>query len=72
MFLSLGASVVKLDGSAHEAELAEAKGLAVHAWSRLFALEAEAARSGLKELKAEAKRERAELESYRVDFKKAK
>jgi S-methylmethionine-dependent homocysteine/selenocysteine methylase len=105
MFLSLGADCIKIAGTAHDAELAEAKGIAASRWEQLLNLEAqipreeanlavlergrvadstdefagpelrakkdrdhrdrvEARRAGIKGLREEAKRVRAELESY--------
>jgi hypothetical protein len=40
MWLTLGADVLKLVGTAHDAELAEAKGLAAHRWNVLLNQEA--------------------------------
>lgn len=39
MFLSLGADCIKVTGSRHDAELAEARGLATHRWSQLLGME---------------------------------
>jgi hypothetical protein len=39
MFLSLGSDVVKIAGTAHDSELAEAKGLAAGRWYRQLDLE---------------------------------
>lgn len=113
LWLSLGPDVLKVAGNNHDAELAEAKGLAAHRWSVLLDQEAQVQRDetalgarpkqrpsqpsddsvpdrtlskwnaawegdtkGLREqlvaLKQEAARERKELESYRVDFKKGR
>jgi hypothetical protein len=44
LFLGLGADCVKLDGSRHDAEWAEAKALAAHRWSRLLDLEGQVQR----------------------------
>jgi hypothetical protein len=44
MFLSLGSDVVKIGGTAHDSELAEAKGLAAGRWMRLHDWEAEVVR----------------------------
>jgi hypothetical protein len=42
MWLTLGADVVKVAGTAHDSELAEAKGLAAWRWSRLLDMESQA------------------------------
>lgn len=39
MWLSLGPDVLKLDGSRHDAELAEARGLAMNRWGALLGME---------------------------------
>lgn len=39
MWLSLGSDVLKLDGSRHDQELMEARGLAMHRWSALLGME---------------------------------
>jgi hypothetical protein len=39
MWLSLGADVLKLEGTRHDQELAEAKGLAAYRWSQLLQME---------------------------------
>lgn len=44
MFLSLGADVVKLAGTAHDAELIEARGLAAYRWEQLLGMEAQVGR----------------------------
>jgi hypothetical protein len=36
MFLSLGPDVMKIDGTRHDAELAEAKASAAHRWGQLL------------------------------------
>jgi hypothetical protein len=41
MWLSLGSDVMRLDGTRHDAELAEAKGLASARWNRLVAMESQ-------------------------------
>ena len=105
MFLSLRAGCIEIAGSAHDKELAEAKGLAAYRWDQLLAFEAqiprdeatlavlelgrgadagdqwapekliahkdaahreriESERAAIRELKAQTKAERKELESY--------
>jgi protein-disulfide isomerase-like protein with CxxC motif len=41
MFLALGSDCIKIAGTAHDAELAEAKGLAAARWNQLLELEAQ-------------------------------
>ena len=41
MFLSLGADCTKIAGTAHDAELAEAKGIAASRWEQLLGMEAQ-------------------------------
>jgi hypothetical protein len=45
MFLALGADVIKIaEGTRHDAELAEARGLAAHRWNQLLSMEAQVER----------------------------
>lgn len=44
MWLTLGPDVLKLDGTRHDAELAEAKSLAMTRWSALTSMESQAQR----------------------------
>lgn len=44
MWLTLGSDVLKLDGTRHDAELAEARGLAAYRWNQLLGMEAQAQR----------------------------
>jgi hypothetical protein len=44
MWLSLGSDVTKLEGTRHDAELAEAKGIAAARWNQLLGLEAQIVR----------------------------
>jgi hypothetical protein len=44
MWLSLGGDVLKLDGTRHDAELAEARGLAMSRWNQLLSLEQQVVR----------------------------
>jgi hypothetical protein len=46
MWLSLGSDVLKLDGSRHDAELVEARGLAMNRWSQLLSKEEQVIREG--------------------------
>jgi hypothetical protein len=41
LWLTLGADVMKLDGTRHDAELAEAKGLAAARWNQLVGMESQ-------------------------------
>jgi hypothetical protein len=68
MYLSIGSDVTVLHR--HKDELEEALNLASHRWSRLWDLEAEAGKTGLKDLKDQARTERKALESLRVDGRK--
>jgi hypothetical protein len=44
MWLSLGPDVLKFEGTRHDAELAEARGLAMSRWARLLDLDAQVIR----------------------------
>jgi hypothetical protein len=44
MWLSLGADVLKLEGTRHDQELAEAKGLAAYRWNQLHQMEQQVVR----------------------------